>query len=341
MGKKLRVIQYGVGPIGAGIVRLMLEKPGIEIVGALDVDPAKVGKDLGEVAEAGRETGIRVSDRPEVVLKTSADVVVHSTSSYLTDVAEQLFGCLEQGLNVISTCEELAYPFRKHPKLSEQLDRMARGRGVAILGTGVNPGFVMDKLVLTLATACQRVFSVSVKRTVNASERRLPLQKKVGAGLTAEEFRSQVEAGRIKHHGLPESAAMLADSLGLSVDNITETIEPVLATDTVRTPFLEVPAGRVAGVRQVARGLSAGEAMVSLELQMYVGARDPADEVAIHGVPDLSFRIPGGTHGDLATAAVVVNCLPALLEAKPGLRTSRDIPMCFFPGVLETRTTTA
>src|SRR3970040_2183519 len=119
MGKKLRVIQYGVGPIGAGIVRLMLEKPGIEIVGALDVDPAKVGKDLGEVAEAGRETGIRVSDRPEVVLKTSADVVVHSTSSFLTDVAEQLFGCLEQGLNAISTCEELAYPFRKHPKLSE------------------------------------------------------------------------------------------------------------------------------------------------------------------------------------------------------------------------------
>jgi 4-hydroxy-tetrahydrodipicolinate reductase len=272
-----------------------------------------------------------------MALKAPADVVVHSTSSYLQDVAEQLFACLGQGLNVISTCEELAYPFHKHPKLSEQLDRMARGRGVAILGTGVNPGFVMDKLALTLAAACQRVYSVSVRRTVNASLRRLPLQKKVGAGMTAEEFRRQVDAGKIKHHGLPESTAMIADSLGLPFDNITETIDPILATETVSTQYLEVPPGRVAGVHQLAQARSAGELMVTLELKMYVGAEDPADEVAIHGVPDVSFKIPGGTHGDLATAAVVVNCLPALLEAQPGLRTSRDIPMCYFAGLLETR----
>lgn len=334
MANKIRVIQYGVGPIGAAIVRLLLEKPSLEIVAAIDIDPAKIGEDLGEVVDAGRTIGVRISDEAEEVLNTPADIVVHSTSSSLQEVAGQLMGCLEVGLSVVSTCEELAYPFRKHPELSAQLDQKAREEGAAILGTGVNPGFVMDKLVLTVATACQRIEKVEVKRTVDAGKRRLPLQKKVGAGLTSEEFRKLVDAGKIKHHGLPESAAMIGDSLGLAVDKITETIEPVLANSTVRTEYLEVPAGRVAGVRQVASGVSDGREPVRLELQMYVGAPDPADEARIHGIPELVFRIPGGTHGDLATAAVVVNCIPAVLDARPGLRTSRDIPMCYFPGLV-------
>lgn len=334
MAPKIRVIQYGVGPIGAAIVRLLLEKDGVEIVGAIDIDPEKVGKDLGVVAGAERKIGVVISATASDVLKMKADIVVHSTGSYLSDVADQLTACLEEGLSLISTCEELAYPFRKYPELAARLDRMAREEGAAVLGTGVNPGFVMDKLALTLAAACQRVSAVEVKRTVDASKRRLPLQKKVGAGLTAEEFRKLVHEGKIKHHGLPESAAMIADSLGLAADSISETIEPVLATALVRTEHLEVEPGRVAGVRQVARAVTEGRETIRLELQMYVGAQDPADEAQIHGVPELVFRIPGGTHGDLATAAVVVNCIPALLAARPGLRTSRDIPMCYFPGLL-------
>lgn len=337
MPSKIRVIQYGVGPIGAAIVRLLLEKADVEIVGALDIDPDKVGKDLGAVAGVDRNIGVIVSDQAAAVLKSPADIVVHSTSSYLNDVMDQLTACLDEGLTIISTCEELAYPFRKHPKLAERLDRMAREEGAAVLGTGVNPGFVMDKLVLTLAAACQRVSAVEVRRTVDAAKRRLPLQKKVGAGLTEEEFRKLVHEGKIKHHGLPESAAMISDALGLPAETITETIEPVVATEVVRSEHLEVQPGRVAGVRQVARGVADGRETIHLELQMYLGAADPADEARIQGVPDLHFRIPGGTHGDLATAAVVVNCIPALLEARPGLRTSRDIPMCYFPGLLARR----
>ncbi|HZR31370.1 MAG TPA: hypothetical protein VFA76_05915 [Terriglobales bacterium] len=332
---KIRVIQYGVGPIGAGMVRLMLQKPEIEIVGAIDIDPEKNGKDLGRVVGADRDLGVTVRQDVRDVLRTGAHVVVHTTSSYLEKVADQLIGCLNAGLHVVSTCEELAYPFRKHPELSQKLDRTAREHRVALLGTGVNPGFAMDKLVLTLGTACQQVSKVRVRRVVDAAGRRLPLQKKVGAGMTEQEFRAQVAAGVIKHHGLPESAAMIADSFGISLDRIEETIEPVIADSAVRSEFLEVPAGRVKGVRQVARGMAAGGENVYLELQMYLKAPEPVDAIEIFGVPDLKLSIPGGIHGDLATAAIAVNCIPALLEVKPGLRTSRDIPMCYLPGLTQ------
>ncbi|HKT69412.1 MAG TPA: hypothetical protein VJP83_08245 [Terriglobales bacterium] len=335
---KIRVIQYGVGPIGAGIVRLMLQKPDIQIIGAIDLDPQKVGKDLGRIVGAERDLGVIIGGEPRDVLRAGAHVVVHTTSSYLTQVSDQLIACLQAGSNVVSTCEELAYPFRKHPELSQQLDRAAREHRVALLGTGVNPGFAMDKLVLTLSTSCQEVRQVKVRRVVDASRRRLPLQKKVGAGMSVEEFRAQVQAGVIKHHGLPESAAMIADSLGLRVDTIEESIEPVVAQDTVRSEFLEVAPGRVKGVRQLARGLGDGQENVRLELEMYLGAPEPVDSIEISGTPDLRLAIPGGIHGDLATAAIAVNCIPAVLEAKPGLLTSRDIPMRFMPAVAQTQT---
>jgi len=257
--------------------------------------------------------------------------VVHSTSSYLETVKEQLLGCLEAGCCVVSTCEELAYPFRKHPEISAELDNTAKEEGVALVGTGVNPGFVMDKLVLTLATASQQVDSARAIRIVNASDRRLPLQKKVGAGMTPEEFQAQVAAGVIKHHGLPESVAMVADGLGLAIDDITETIEPIIASEHVKTEFLEVAPGQVAGVHQIARGMSAGKEKVFLELKMYVGAKEPGDTIELEGKPRLVLTIPGGTHGDLATAAVVVNTIPIILAAPAGLRTTRDLALGFFP----------
>ncbi len=334
MDKKIRVAQYGVGPIGAGIVKLMLQKPQIEIVGAVDVDPEKIGKDLGRVSGLDRDLGVKVSAKVQDIFKAGVDVIVHTTGSYLVKVVDQLEECIRGGAHIVSTCEELSYPFRKHPDLSRRLDKLAREHKVAILGTGVNPGFAMDKLVLTLATACQQVKKVQVKRVVDASKRRLPLQKKVGAGMTTDEFRAQVAAGVIKHHGLPESVGMIADALGIRVDKIEEAIDPVVAKQVTRSEYLEVPTGRVAGVRQVARGLTdAGEENITLTLEMYLGAPDSIDSVRIQGVPELKLDVAGGIHGDLATAAISVNCIPAIIEAKPGLRIAKDIPMSYFPGV--------
>ena len=331
MRKKIRAIQYGVGPIGASLVRLMREKEAIEVIGAIDTDPAKAGHDLGEVAGASDAPwGIPVSADTEI-LGEAADVVVHSTSSHLPAVMDQLAACLAAESCVVSTCEELAYPYRKYPHLASKLDTEAKSWGVALVGTGVNPGFVMDKLVLTLGAAAQRVDAVRVTRIVDASKRRLPLQKKVGAGLSPEEFQEQAAAGTIKHHGLPESIAMVADGLGLEIDEITETIEPVIARRPFRTEFLEVGVGRAAGVHQIARGVSGGKEKIFMELQMYVGAPESNDKIELRGEPNLVLAIPGGTHGDLATAALVVNAIPTILAAPPGLRTSRDLPLCFFP----------
>ena len=330
--KKIRAIQYGVGPIGAALVRLMREKQSIEIIGAIDTDPAKAGRDLGEVVGApDAPWGVLVTSDAAALLQESADVVVHSTSSSLPAVAEQLLACLAAEACVVSTCEELAYPFRKYPDLAAKLDAEAKTWGVALVGTGVNPGFVMDKLVATLSAVAQRVESVRVTRIVDAAKRRLPLQKKIGAGLSVEEFRAQVTRGAIKHHGLPESVALLSDALGLGVEEITETIEPVIAREAIRTEFLEVAAGQAAGVHQIARGLAGGLEKIYMELQMYVGAKDPRDAIELRGQPDISLVIPGGTHGDIATASVVVNSIPPLLDAPAGLRTSRDLPLLFFP----------
>ena len=328
--KKIRAIQYGVGPIGASIARLMREKHAIEICGAIDLDPAKAGRDLGDVVGApDAPWGVKVFADAKEVLEQAADVVIHSTSSSLPSVMDQLLACLEAESCVVSTCEELSYPYRTHPELAAKLDKAAKDWGVALVGTGVNPGFVMDKLVVTLAAVSQRIEHAKALRIVDASKRRLPLQKKIGAGMTVDEFRAQVAAGLIKHVGLPESVAMVADSLNLPVDEITETIEPVVARERVQTEFLTVEPGQAAGVHQIARGTGGGKELVYLELQMYVGAKDPADTIELKGHPNISLVIPGGSHGDIATASVVVNSIPVILDAPAGLRTSRDLPIGF------------
>ena len=332
MKKKIRAIQYGIGPIGASIVKLLRQKESIDIVGAIDTDPVKVGRDLGEVIGApDAPWGVKVSGDAKGVLDQSADVVMHTTSSSLSKVMDQLLACLDVGSCVVSTCEELSYPYRTHPELAAKLDAAAKESGVALVGTGINPGFVMDKLVVTLAAVSQHIDHASAIRVVDASKRRLPLQKKIGAGLSVEEFRAKVKEGTIKHVGLPESVAMVADSLGLYVDEIAETIEPKVATERVQTEFLTVEAGQAAGVHQIARGMSEGKELIYMELQMYVGAKDPADKVELQGHPNISLVIPGGSHGDIATASVAVNSIPVVLEAPSGLRTSRDLPIGFFP----------
>jgi hypothetical protein len=330
--KKIRTIQYGVGPIGAAIVKLLREKSAIQVIGAIDTDPAKAGRDLGEVVGASDAPwGVPVMSDAATMLGKSADLVVHSTSSSLPAVMDQLLECLAAESCIVSTCEELSYPFRKYPELSKKLDEEAKTWGVALVGTGVNPGFVMDKLAITLSSVAQKIEHAKSVRVVDAGKRRLPLQKKIGAGMSVEEFRGQVAAGVIKHHGLPESIAMVADALGFDVDEITETIEPVVARELVKTEYLEVAAGQAAGVHQIGRGLVKGEEKIYMELQMYVGARDPHDTIELTGTPGLKLTIPGGTHGDLATAAVVVNSIPSILAAQAGLRTSRDLPMSYFP----------
>lgn len=319
----ITVAQYGIGPIGAEIARLLLTKPWLRVVAAVDVDPNKIGKDLGEVIGLDREVGIKVTAE----LTTKADVVCHSTGSRLRDVSGQLKDLLERGSHVVSTCEELSFPLDQ--QIREELQQIARTKNVTLLGTGVNPGFVMDKLPLTVTSVCQRIDSVEIIRIQNASTRREPLQRKVGAGMTPDEFRAAVAAGKIKHMGLRESLMMVGKGLGAEFESVSEEkIEPIIAEREVKTQYLTCAAGQVAGVNQTIYGR--GKINVSLELRMYVGAEDvAADRVIVHGVPDVEMVIKGGVHGDRATAAMVVNSIPRVVSARPGVLTMDDIPVSF------------
>ena len=317
------VAQYGIGPIGAEITRLLLTKPWVKLVAAIDIDPNKIGRDVGEVIGLGRDVGVKVT----ADVQGKPEVICHSTGSRLGEVAGQLKELLGRGCHVVSTCEELSFPLDQ--EVREDLQQIARSANVTLLGTGVNPGFVMDKLPLTITSVCQDVKELRIIRIQNASTRREPLQRKVGASMTVDEFRAAVDAGKIKHMGLRESLMMVGNGLGVEFEQVSdEKIEPIVAEREVVTQYLKVAPGQVAGVHQTIDGR--GRIHVSLELRMYVGAEDvAADRVIVKGVPDIEMEIKGGVHGDRATAAMVVNAIPRVVSARPGVLTMDDIPISF------------
>jgi len=325
---KVRAVQFGCGPIGCSVVRYAWQRPDIELVGAVDIDKSLVGCDLGKVAGTNNKIGVSISaDADAVLSQAKPDVVFLTTSSSLKVIYPQVEKCVAAGANVVSTCEELAYPYRKDSQLSAEIDKIAKANNVTVLATGVNPGFLMDAWPLFMTGVCQQVKRVKVVRVQDASPRRGPFQKKIGAGRTLEEFKKLVAAGTLKHVGLPESIAMIASGLGWKLDEITESIEPVVAKAQVKTDFVTVEPGQASGVRQVGRGSRAGEELVTLEFEAAVGASESYDAVYITGTPNLEVVIKGGTHGDIATAAMVVNSVHRVIDAPSGLVTMKDLPI--------------
>ena len=330
----IRVLHVGLGPVGAAIARQIANRKGFQLVGGIDIDPAKADRDVGEIIGLGRQTRFKVSLEPLKVIKsTRPHVVVLATGSSLKSVFPQIEQIVKARVPIISTTEELAYPTGRNRRLWKRLDGIAQRAKVAVLGTGINPGFVMDVLPLVLTTPCERVDAVVVNRVMDARARRLPFQQKIGAGLTREQFTAQVADGSVRHVGFEQSIRMIADALGWRLDRFTEDIKPKIAETTVSSEFLAVDPGYVAGVIQEAIGYRKGQAVVRLHLEAYLGAPESSDSILIEGSPRLSVTVPGGIHGDTGTAAVVANSIPRLLTAKPGLRTMRDLQTPSFAGV--------
>jgi hypothetical protein len=333
MERKIRVVQSGVGVIGSGAVKAMMQRPGLEVVGAVDTDDQKIGRDLGQLIGLDRVLGIKVQmELKDAIPAGGADIVLHSTGPSLAEATKEIMPAVEAGLPVISSCEELCYPFHTNADLAAQIDAAARKNKVVVLGAGVNPGFAMDKLVLVLAAACQQVHKVRVLRVVDASRRRLHLQKKVGVGLTLEQFSRELELGTVRHYGMTESTWMISDQLGIAIDRVEEAIAPIVAEIAMKSQYFSVKAGQIKGIKQVALGFKGNEENIRLELEMYLGAAESLDSVKITGMPSLEMKIPGGIHGDIATAAILVNSIPAAFKLEPGLRTAVDVPMSFWPG---------
>jgi 4-hydroxy-tetrahydrodipicolinate reductase len=301
----------------------------MELVGAVDIDPEKVGRDVASLIDEDRPaTGVIVSDDAEDVLEsTDPDVVLHTTTSFLDDVGDQLVECMETGAHVVSSTEELSFPYKRHPERAEALDQAAHEAGVVLVGTGVNPGYAMDTLPLTATGVCTDVDAVHVQRVVDAGERRGPLQKKVGAGITTEAFAEKKAAGGFGHIGLRESLYMLADGLGWSLDSVEETLEPVTADESIETPFASVSPGEVAGIHHAASGSVNGHEGLTLDLKMYVGAENPRDAVHVEGNPPIDLEVKGGIFGDTATVAMLVNVAALVDQVGTGLKTMQDLPV--------------
>jgi 2,4-diaminopentanoate dehydrogenase len=329
----IRVLHYGLGPIGVGVVKQVAERKGFKIVGAVDIDPGKVGRDLGEVAGLGRQLRVKVSGDARKAIKSSKpDVVVLCTNSSLKKVLPQLETILKLKVPVVSTTEELAYPTKANMRFARVIHQLAKKAKVAVLGTGVNPGFVMDALPIALTGVCERVEAIRVDRVQDARVRRLPFQQKIGAGLTREQFQRKVDDGSVRHVGLAESISMIAEAFGWKLDRITDEIQPRIATATVASEYLAVDPGYVCGIEQDGIGYRNGVPVVTLHMEAYLGAPESYDSVEITGSPALTMKIAGGVHGDIATTSITVNSLPKILEAAPGLHTMRDMPIPSFFG---------
>jgi len=328
MSRDLKIIHVGLGPIGIGIARMVLAKEGLKVVGACDPAAEKANKDLGDVLGLGKKLRIKVAGDPVKFIKSAkADVAVVSTTSSAKVVKATIEALINRGINVVTTCEEFAYPVPANAKVFRDLDVIARKKKVTVLGTGVNPGFAMDALALTMTAPCESVTRVSVTRIVDAGTRRLPLQRKVGAGLSLAQFSRAKAEGTVRHVGLPESVQMIADSLGFKLERVEETLEPAIAPRDLNTDYLRIAAGTAAGIKQSARGYTKAGLAISLDLHMYVGADSPKDHIVIDGSPSMDMTVKGGIAGDIATAAISVNAIPKVMSARPGVLTMREIPL--------------
>jgi 4-hydroxy-tetrahydrodipicolinate reductase len=326
---KINVIIYGCGVMGRLMTKALLEKKSFKIVGAVDVDPALIGRDLGELLSPRKKLGVRItSDAPGLFSGVNAQAVVLTTTSHLKSVLPQIEQCLKARLNVISTCEELSYPCRRSPGLTRKIDDLARKYGVTVVGTGINPGYLMDTLPLTLTAPCLRVDSIRVKRMMDSSKRRIPFQAKVGTGLTQKEFRRRIDNKIITGHvGLLESINMIADGLGWVLDKAIEFPPvPVITRKRTKSGLGVVEPGKVVGLISRATAKSKGKDIITLEFIAHANVRKQYDEIIVKGVPNIRERIEGGVHGDIGTVAVTINTIPRAVEAAPGLVVMKDLP---------------
>jgi 4-hydroxy-tetrahydrodipicolinate reductase len=329
----IRVALVGLGPIGAAVARQLTSRKGFKIVAAVDSKRDMFGRDAAEVLELDRPLRIKVgSDIGKAMRVSKPDVAVICTSSSLAAVMPQFEQVLKARVPIVTTTEEAAYPAPKNRRLAKRLDEAARKAKVAVLGTGVNPGFTMDALPIALSAVCERVDSVEVRRVQDARIRRLPFQQKIGAGLTREQFAAKVKDGSVRHVGFTESIQMIGDAMGWRLDRITDEVRPQIATHAIAGELLAVDPGYVSGIIQDGVGYVDGKPRIRLHLEAYLGAPESYDSVVIEGSPRIESRIAGGVHGDIATASMTVNAIPRVIAAPPGFRTMRDLALPSFFG---------
>ncbi|WP_441001358.1 NAD(P)H-dependent amine dehydrogenase family protein [Fodinibius sp. SL11] len=327
----IKVVHIGIGPLGQKVVKYARERKGIEIVGAVDLDPQKIGQDLGEFCGLDSLNVPIMESLDDVLNEKNPDVAVVTTLSSLERIESQLKELGAAGLDIVSTCEELSYPWETQPEVAGRINETCKENNVTCLGTGVNPGFLMDYLPSVLSSVCQNVEKVRVSRVQDASSRRIPFQKKIGAGLTDGQFKEKEQNGSLRHVGLPESVYMIAKAMNWELDNVEETLQPVYAKEHIGSGYTDIGKNNPSGVEQIGRGFIDGEEKVTLHFRAAVGEEKSFDKVEIEGTPSFSSTINGGVNGDIATSAITVNAIASVTKAHSGLKTMLDVPVpsCF------------
>ena len=323
-------MQIGFGSLGRHITKSILNRENLELVAVVDANPALAKKPIKELLEDEVDSNISLTNDLQTVLKgVPADIALVATSSSLEAVSPVIKACLDNGLDVISICEELSFPYRKSPDLAEKLDRVAKEKGKTVVGTGINPGYLMDLLPIVLTGPCQSVDTIKVTRHMNSSHRRPSFQKKIGTGMTKEEFRKNIDEGKITGHvGLVESIQMIDAALNLGLDKIEELPpEAIIAKNKIANSFTTIEKGDVLGLRSMGVGKRKGEQIVTLDFQAYAEATPQYDEVIIEGLPRMHQRIEGGVQGDHGTIGMLLNLIPLVIHESPGLKTMKDLPV--------------
>ncbi|HME61185.1 MAG TPA: 2,4-diaminopentanoate dehydrogenase [Candidatus Binatia bacterium] len=329
----IRVMLLGIGQMGSGIARLITEKRGLDLVGAFGRQPEHLGIDLGRAIHLERDLQIVIgNDLNKIIETTEPQIAIQATCSRLADAFEEIANLVGHGVNVISIAEEMAYPACASPARAEELHDLAVANGVAVLGTGVNPGFVLDLLVIALTGVCAKIQSITATRVNDLSPYGPTVLRSQGVGLTPEEFAIGLrERTIVGHIGFRESIYMIAAAVGWKIAQIVESREPIIARIARQTSFVTVAPGNVAGCLHKAVAYEKDKAVITLihpqQVQPEREAIDTGDTIEIHGEPNVrlagSPEIPGG----IATIALAVNMIPHVLKARPGLHTMADLPV--------------
>jgi hypothetical protein len=331
MKSRIRIAQFGLGPIGLATLKEVSTKSWAEVIGAVEIDPSKQGKDLGALTRTPALRGRTVySGLEELLRKVKPDLIFHTAVSHLSTAFSQIEPIVRRGISVVSSCEELVFPYLREPGMAKKIDRICKSSGARIVATGVNPGFVMDVLVLCLTGVSCNVRAIHVQRVVNASTRRESLQRKIGSGMPPGEFERLLTEGAAGHAGLKESLCLISHKLDWKPVSIVEKKHAVVAERDIKTACFHVKKGQTCGLHQRAEARIGGKLRLTLDLKMYLDAENPHDSIRIEGEPPLDMVMRGGVAGDQATIAALVNTAPRALAARPGLLLMTDLPLPSF-----------
>ena len=332
--ENVKIAIWGFGAMGSGMARMLLTKKGIEVVGVCDRDEKRVGKDMYEVLgiERGDKKEVIISENIDEVLDQDVDLCLLATDSYTAKAFPRLKLALEKKVNVISTAEEMAFPQAQNPELAIEIDRIAKENGVSVLGTGINPGMIMDLLVVCLTGCMTEVEHIEAKRVNSLSPFGPAVMEEQGVGIPVDEFNKGVEDGTMAGHvGFAESIAMIGDAIGWEVEKFEQQMKPIITNVDRTSPYGFAAAGDVAGVNMTGQGYVDGEVKIDMihpqQIEPEMEGTFTGDYIKIKGSPEVNMSINPEVDGGIGTIAMCVNMIPQVINSHPGLKTMLDLPV--------------